>query len=213
MALFQQKKPQAGHRIPLYSLGQNKAVLIVGLGNIGKEYTDTRHNIGFACVDRFVADTDLSGWIEKKDMKCHIASGQLGDTKVHVIKPTTFMNLSGEAVQAVAHFYRIQLENIVVVHDELDIPFGQIRMRIGGSPAGHNGIKSISQAMGEDYGRVRVGIGPKLHEQQDSSDFVLARFSKEQEEQMKNLTREVTAVLSEYVYGGQLVAETRSFIV
>jgi PTH1 family peptidyl-tRNA hydrolase len=213
MALFQQKKPQIGHSIPLYTLAQNKSVLLVGLGNFGKEYEGTRHNIGFACVDRFAADNDLSGWVEKKDLKCHIASGQLGDTKVYVIKPTTFMNLSGEAVQAVANFYRLNLENIVVVHDELDIPFGQIRTRLGGSAAGHNGIKSISGTIGEEYGRVRVGIGPKVHEKQDSSDFVLARFSKEQEEQMKNLTREASAILSEYVYGGQLVAETRSFIV
>ena len=213
MALFQQKKPEIGHSIPIYSLGQNKAILIVGLGNIGNEYDDTRHNIGFACADRFAADNDLGGWIAKKDLKCHMASGQLGDTKVYVIKPTTLMNLSGQAVQAVANFYRLNLENIVVVHDELDIPFGQIRMRTAGGAAGHNGIKSITAAIGEEYGRIRVGIGPKLHEKQDSSDFVLGKFSKEEQAQMKNLTREVSAVLSEYVYGGQLVAETRSFIV
>jgi PTH1 family peptidyl-tRNA hydrolase len=212
MALFQ-KRPQIGDSIQLYTLGQNKTVLIVGLGNIGKEYENTRHNVGFAAVDRFAADHDFSPWIEKKDLKCQLANAQLGETKVIVIKPTTFMNLSGEAVQAVVNFYKIDPASVVVVHDELDIPFGQIRTRVGGGAAGHNGIKSVTQHIGEQYGRVRIGIGPKLHERQDSADFVLARFSQEQEAQMKNLTREASAILSEYAYGGQLLAETRSFIV
>jgi len=212
MALFQ-KKPQIGSSIQYYTLGQNKIVLVVGLGNIGKEYDGTRHNIGFAAVDRFAADQEFSGWIDKKDLRCHMASAQLGETKVIAIKPTTLMNLSGEAVQAVVNFYKINPENVVVVHDELDIPFGQIRTRVGGGAAGHNGIKSVTQHLGEGYGRVRIGIGPKLHEQQDSADFVLAKFSKEQEAQLANLTKEASAILSEYVYGGQLPHETRSFIV
>ena len=212
MAFFQ-KRPQAGDSIQFYSLGQSKTILVVGLGNIGKEYDNTRHNIGFAAVDRFVADSDFPAWVDKKDLKCHLTSTQIGDSKVIVIKPTTLMNLSGEAVQAVVHFYKINPDYIVVAHDELDIPFGQIRTRVGGSAAGHNGIKSITNVMGGQYGRVRIGIGPKLHEKQDSSDFVLARFSAEQEAQMKNLTREASAILSEYCYSGQLPHETRSFIV
>jgi PTH1 family peptidyl-tRNA hydrolase len=164
-------------------------------------------------VDRFVADHDFPAWIEKKDLKCLFTQAQLGDTKVIAIKPTTFMNLSGEAVQAVVHFYKINPEYIAIVHDELDIPFGQIRTRVGGGAAGHNGIKSITQHLGEQYGRVRIGIGPKVHEDQDSADFVLSRFSAEQEAQIKNLTREVSAILSEFIYGGQLPHETRTFIV
>jgi len=212
MAFFQ-KKPQLGTSIPYFTIGQNKTVLIVGLGNPGKEYTGTRHNIGFEALDRFVHDHDFPAWIEKKDLKSLITMHQLGETKVICIKPTTFMNNSGEAVQAVLHFYKVDPAMTVVVHDEIDIAFGQIRTRMGGSPAGHNGIKSVSQHIGEQYGRVRVGIGPKVHEQQDSSDFVLAKFSTEQQDQLKNLTREASAILSEFVYGGQLAAETRSFIV
>lgn len=212
MAFFQ-KKPQLGESHSYYTLGLNKTVLIVGLGNIGKEYDGTRHNVGFAAVDRFVKDSDFPGWIDKKDLKCHFTSHQLGDTKVIVIKPTTLMNLSGEAVQAVIHFYKINPESVIVVHDELDVPFGQIRTRVGGSSAGHNGIKSVTQHIGEQYGRVRIGIGPKLHEKQDSADFVLAQFSKEQAEQMTNLTKEATAILSEYAYSGSLPHETRRFIV
>lgn len=212
MALFQ-KRPQVGDSIQFYTLGQNKTILVVGLGNVGKEYAGTRHNVGFEAVDRFAADQDFPTWIDKKDLKCHFTQGQIGESKVIVIKPTTFMNLSGEAVQAVMHFYKISPDNIAVVHDELDIPFGQIRTRVGGSAAGHNGIKSVTQHIGEQYGRVRIGIGPKLHEKQDSADFVLARFSSEQEGQMRNLTREASAILSEYIYGGQLPHETRNFIV
>ena len=213
MALFQ-RRPQLGDVIQLYTLGQNKAVLIVGLGNPGKEYEGTRHNIGFACLDAFVEANGFDPWIEKKDLKCHQASAMLGDTRVIAIKPTTFMNLSGEAVQAVAHFYKITPEKIVVVHDELDVPFGQIRMRAGGGSAGHNGLKSIIQHIGESFGRVRVGVGPKEPEQMDSADFVLAKFSGEQQKHLPSLAREVAAILSEYAFGGeQLTHETRTFIV
>lgn len=212
MALFQ-KRVQASDHIQLYTLGQNKTILIAGLGNVGKEYEGTRHNIGFEAVDRFVQDQDFPAWIEKKDLKCHFTSTQMGETKVLVIKPTTFMNLSGEAVQAAAHFYKVSPGDIVAVYDELDIPFGQIRTRVGGSSAGHNGVKSLTQHLGEQYGRIRIGIGPKTHEKMDSADFVLGKFSSEQQAQIKNLTREVSAVLSEFVFGGQLPHETRSFIV
>jgi PTH1 family peptidyl-tRNA hydrolase len=210
---FFQKKPQLGDSIAFYTLGQNKTILVVGLGNIGKQYDGTRHNVGFAAVDRFVADSDFPEWIEKKDLKCHFTTTRLGEAKVIVIKPTTLMNLSGEAVQAVVHFYKIDPASIVVVHDELDVPFGQIRTRVGGSSAGHNGVKSVTGQMGEGYGRIRIGIGPKTPEQIDSADFVLGRFSEDQQAQMKHLTKEASAILSEYCYGGELPHETRSFII
>jgi PTH1 family peptidyl-tRNA hydrolase len=213
MGLFQ-RRPQLGDSIQYYTLGQNKNLLVVGLGNIGKEYDRTRHNIGFECLDAFASANDFQPWIEKKDHKCLQTSATLGDTRVIAIKPTTFMNLSGESVQAVANFYKIPADKIIVVHDELDIPFGQIRLRTGGSSAGHNGLKSIMQHMGEGFGRIRVGIGPKEPAQMDSADFVLARFSKEQESHMAELTREVSAILSEAAFGaGDLPQETRNFLV
>jgi PTH1 family peptidyl-tRNA hydrolase len=196
-----------------YTVGLNRTVLVVGLGNPGSEYDGTRHNIGFACVDAFVRRHDeLGEWSEKKSLKCLLAHGQIGQTRVIVIKPTTFMNLSGEAVQAVMAFYKLTPDRVVVVHDELDIPFGQVRTRLGGSSAGHNGIKSVSQHIGEDYGRVRIGIGPKKPAQIDSADFVLQKFSTTQAKGLAALTREVSAILSEYAYGSDLNAETRSFL-
>jgi PTH1 family peptidyl-tRNA hydrolase len=210
---FLQRRPQVSDPVNYMTLGLNKTLLIVGLGNIGDKYTNTRHNIGFTCVEEFVKRADLGGWTDKKDLKCQLASGQLGDAKVIVIKPTTLMNLSGEAVQAVVHFYKIPIQNIAVIHDELDVNFGQIRTRVGGSSAGHNGIKSITQMIGdENYGRIRVGIGPKKPAKIDSSDFVLQKFSTAESKNMPSLLQESTAIISEYAYGAQLAAETRSFL-
>jgi PTH1 family peptidyl-tRNA hydrolase len=208
-----QRRPQVADPVNYFSTGLNKTLLLVGLGNIGAEYDGTRHNIGFDCVEAFVKANDLSGWIEKKDLKCQISDGRINETKVIVMKPTTFMNLSGEAVQAVTHFYKIPPQHILVVHDELDIDFGQIRTRVGGASAGHNGIKSVTQSLSdENYGRVRIGIGPKKPAKIDSADFVLQKFSAKEQEHLSALIKETTAILSEFAYGGQLTAETRSFI-
>ncbi len=213
MALFQ-RRPEAGYATQFYTIGQNKQVLLIGLGNPGPDYDGTRHNIGFAALDAFAETNNFDPWVYKKDLRCEMATARLGETHVILIKPTTYMNLSGEAAQAAAHFYKIPAERILAVYDEIDIDFGQIRMRRGGSSAGHNGVKSLIQHLGEDFSRVRIGVGPKLHPQQDSADFVLGKFSIEQNLQLKNLTRETSAILSEFCFAdGQLPAETRNFLV
>lgn len=213
MALFQ-RRPQVSDPINFVTIGLNKTVLIVGLGNPGKEYDGTRHNIGFECIDYFVEkNSDMERWVAKKDLKCLMSTGRLGETRVIATKPTTFMNLSGEAVQAASNFYKIPPAQIVVVHDELDIPFGQIRTRTGGGSAGHNGVKSTIEQFGEVFGRVRIGVGPKQPEQMDSADFVLGKFSKDQQAEIPALKREVNAILTEYIFSGELSAETRSFLI
>lgn len=212
MALFQ-RKPDVGSTMPIYSLGLQKSVLIVGLGNPGKEYTGTRHNIGFACIDALAASQGIDDWADKKDLKSTVATGTVSDTRIILCKPKTFMNLSGEAVQAVSHFYKVDLTQVVVVHDELDISFGQIRTRLGGADAGHNGIKSLIQHLGPDFGRVRIGVGPKAPNKIDSADFVLAKFSSTEKSQLKNLLQESTAILTEYIHSTSLPSETRSFLV
>lgn len=211
MALFQ-KRPETGSRINYTTYGLNKTLLIIGLGNPGKEYEGSRHNIGFVCIDDFAHKNNFDPWTLKKDLKAEVTQAKLGDTRVILIKPQTFMNLSGEAVQAVQHFYKLNNQQTIVVHDELDINFGQIRVRVGGSSAGNNGIKSVTQHAGEDYARVRVGIGPKKPEQMDTVDFVLQDFSRSEQDSLPALTREVSALLSEYAYGSPINAETRSFI-
>lgn len=213
MALFQ-RMPQTSNPLSYTTVGLNKNLLIVGLGNIGPNYYGTRHNIGFTCLDSFVdTSPEMGQWIDKKDLKCLMSTGQLGETRVIAIKPTTFMNLSGESVQAISHFYKIHPDQIIVVHDELDIDFGQIRLRKGGGAAGHNGIKSVTQHIGEDYGRIRIGIGPKTPNEIDSADFVLQKFSKPEQEHIPALVREVNAILSECIYGAELPNETRSFLI
>lgn len=209
MGLFQRRPDTMSP--PLYSLGMQRTVLIVGLGNIGKEYDGTRHNIGFACLDALADKLEFDPWIEKKDMKTHITSKTLGSTRAILIKPTTFMNLSGEAVRAVAQFYKIPENQVIAVHDELDIPFGQIRTRMGGESAGHNGIKSVIKVWGKEFGRVRIGV--KAHTKMAAEDFVLAKFSEEEQAEIPALTREVNSILSEYIYGTELPADTRSFII
>ena len=214
MALFQ-RMPQTSDPTNFYTVGLNKTVLLVGLGNPGDEYELTRHNAGFLALDAFVeANAEMEPWISKKSLKSEISTGRIGETRVIAIKPTTFMNLSGEAVQAVASFYKIPLDTILVIHDELDVDFGNIRLRQGGSSAGHNGIKSVTQHIGEGYGRVRIGIGPKKPARMPSESFVLQDFSDQEQEQLPNMTREVNAVLSEYIFGNQeLPKDTRSFLV
>lgn len=214
MALFTRKPVQTSSSAPLYTVGSQRNILVVGLGNPGKEYAGTRHNIGFSSLDAFVRAHEAFGpWLDKKDLKCQITTAQLGTQRVIAIKPSTFMNLSGEAVQAVQRFYKISSADTVVVYDELDLPFGQIRLRSGGSSAGHNGIKSIIQHCGDDFKRVRIGINSEKRTKDNEKDFVLKKFSKEEQDQLNHLSREVTSILTEYVYGGDMPSETRKFIV
>ncbi len=208
------RRPQTSDPLNYITVGLNKTVLLVGLGNPGKKYEQTRHNAGFMCIDEFVEKTEeMEQWVEKKDLKCTLSTGRLGQNRVIAIKPATYMNNSGESVQAVMNFYKISIDNVAVIHDELDISFGQIRLRIGGSPAGHNGIKSVSQHIGEDYARIRIGVGPKKPAAIKSEDFVLQKFSPEQQKQVPNMRQEVLAILTEYLYGSQFPHETRNFLV
>ena len=140
MALFQ-KKSETSSSAPLYTLGLQKSLLIIGLGNPGNKYDGTRHNIGFACVDHLAAKLDFPPWTTKKDLKCVLTSQTISGNRILLIKPTTYMNLSGQAAISVQNFYKIPLTSTVSVYDELDIPYGQIRMRVGGSSAGHNGVQ------------------------------------------------------------------------
>ena len=215
MALFQ-KKPIVENMMPLYTLSSSQTYLIVGLGNPGATYDDTRHNIGFAVLDTFADSNGFPGWVQKKDLEGLVTVATLGQSRVVLLKPTTFMNESGRAVQKTSHFYKVPTGNIIVVHDELDIDYGQIRSRSGGSAAGHNGVKSAIAQLGEDgFGRIRIGIGPKSPPQIDAADFVLQKFSGAEQGTMKALLSEATAMLNDYVFasGGTLPAETRSFLV
>lgn len=213
MGLFQ-KKPAVESSAPFYTIDEQKPLLIAGLGNIGSKYTDNRHNIGFKSVDHLAEKFDFPKWSEKTSLKCWVSENILENSKVILIKPITYMNNSGEAVGAVQKYYKIANEQTLVVYDDVDIDFGQIRLRTGGKAAGHNGIKSIISHCGEDFGRVRIGIGPKKPVTIPSEDFVLKNFSKKESAELSSLLQETNAILSEYCFSaGQLPAETRSFII
>lgn len=210
MGLFVRKHTENSDQ-PLYSTSLGSTILIVGLGNIGKEYDGTRHNIGFECIDEFAHQQGFPPWQKKADLKCHLSKQNIGQNHVILIKPTTYMNESGQAVSAVAKYFKIANSSIVIVHDDLDINFGQIKTKVGGGSAGNNGIKSLIQHLGEDFGRIRIGIKNDLLEKMDSADFVLAKFSKEEMAEIPKLVREISAILSEYTASNQLESATRSF--
>ncbi|MGH7156627.1 MAG: aminoacyl-tRNA hydrolase [Candidatus Saccharimonadales bacterium] len=211
MALFQ-KKPQVQSSAPLYSIGAHKIILIIGLGNPGKEHIGTRHNIGFEVLDEFTKKNDFPGWIAKKDLKCDVSIQRMGENQVVLCKPQTFMNNSGEASQALQHFYRVYNRDTLVVYDELAIPFGQLRTRLGGSDAGHNGVKSLIQHIGDDFGRLRIGVGSEVSAKADAADFVLGKFTKKEQGALPQITREANAIITEYIFSGQLPQETRTVL-
>lgn len=152
--------------------------LVVGLGNIGNKYTFTRHNAGFMVVDSIALNKNLI-FHENSKLKCLITNFRSGIDNYLLIKPTTFMNLSGEAVRAVMDYYKISRDNVLIVYDDLSLPIGKMRFRAGGSDGGHNGIKSVIQHIGtNDVARLKIGIGPQPNI--PSEIFVLQNFSTEE---------------------------------
>ncbi|MBP3925240.1 aminoacyl-tRNA hydrolase [bacterium] len=151
--------------------------LLIGLGNIGDKYVFTRHNIGFMAVDKIALDSNQTFSVEKR-LKSLLTKFKINGEDVILIKPTTFMNLSGEAVRAVMDYYKIKLEDILVIYDDLSLPLGKMRFRPNGSDGGHNGIKSIIQHCGKDFARLKLGIGPQPPI--PAEHFVLQNFTQEQ---------------------------------
>jgi len=150
--------------------------IIVGLGNPGDKYLHSRHNAGFIVLHKIIDGE----WKEKKDWQALVHEDNNAIGKVIYILPQTFMNLSGQTVQAVKQFYKIENKDITVIHDEVDLPFGEIRQKTGGGSAGHNGIESVTSYIGDDYNRIRIGIRNELSELVETDKFVLSNFSKDE---------------------------------
>ena len=149
--------------------------LFVGLGNPGSEYAGNRHNIGFMALDRIAADHGFGPW--KKAHHGLVSDGRLGEEKVVLLKPDTFMNNSGQAVQSAVSFLKLPMADVVVFHDELDLAPGKLRTKLAGGHAGHNGLRSIHAHLGDAYARVRLGIGHPGHKDAVSG-YVLHDFTK-----------------------------------
>jgi peptidyl-tRNA hydrolase, PTH1 family len=152
--------------------------LVAGLGNPGPEYERTRHNIGYRVADELARRLDAT--FKRSKHEALTADAHSGDTPILLVKPQTFMNDSGRAVSGLARYYRVPVERIVVVHDELDLPFGSVRVKLGGGTAGHNGVSDVASAIGPDFARVRIGIG-RPPGRKDPVDFVLEAFTKKEE--------------------------------
>ena len=165
-------------------------MLVVGLGNPGSDYEFTRHNAGFLAVDSLASHFDAS-WQQNTKLSANIATSIHDGKKLIFIKPTTYMNESGRAVASVKNYYKIQLQDIVVLHDELDLKSGEIKCKLGGGSAGHNGIKSIDQAVGNLYHRIRIGIDKPPHKDM-VSDFVLSYFTNSEKLQINNAIATIT---------------------
>jgi PTH1 family peptidyl-tRNA hydrolase len=169
-------------------MSDDDAWLVVGLGNPGREYAGNRHNVGFLVAD-LLATRIGAKFGRHKRAHAEVAEGRLGfgGPRVVLAKPLTFMNLSGGPVAALAQFYKVPLDRVLAVHDELDVPYGQVRAKLGGGEGGHNGLRSMSRSLGtKEYARVRFGIG-RPPGRQDPADFVLSDFGAAERKELEFL--------------------------
>ncbi|MDX9864187.1 MAG: aminoacyl-tRNA hydrolase [Anaerolineaceae bacterium] len=174
--------------------------LIVGLGNPGREYRDTRHNVGFMAVDRFCEMQGVR--LGKVKFQAIIGETRIGVEKVILAKPQTFMNLSGNAVASVVRFYKIALENVLVVHDDLDLPFGTLRLRPGGGAGGQKGLQSTIDRLGtQQFPRMRIGIG-RPSGQMDAAAYVLQKFGSADQEELDMILRRAAEAIEIFVREG-----------
>lgn len=181
--------------------------LVVGLGNPGKEYAGNRHNVGAMVAD--VLAGRLGGRFGNHKAGADVVTGRLGETRVIVAKPRSYMNVSGKPVAALARFFSVEPTSVIVVHDELDVPFGALRVKQGGGEGGHNGLRSISAALStKDYLRVRVGVG-RPPGRQDAADYVLRNFAAAERKELPVELELAADAVELLVEQGLLVAQNR----
>ena len=168
-------------------------LLLVGLGNPGPNYDNNRHNIGFKVIDAINQQFSLSK--QKPKFKGLLTTGNIENKKVYAIKPLTFMNNSGVCIRELIEYFKIDVEDVIVFHDDLDVEFGKIKAKFGGSSAGHNGIASIDKFIGKDYSRVRIGIG-KPKGKIEINDYVLQNFDEDESIGIQKISKDITESIS-----------------
>ena len=206
MAIIVKKPIISPESAPLYTSSLEKMRLIVGLGNPGAKYAGHRHNAGFACLDRLV-ELYEAGWQEKKGLKGRLAQLDLAGIRLLLLKPQTYVNLSGEAVALMSRFYKLRPEEITVVYDEIRLNFGSIEALSSQNHFGHNGLKSIQQHLGNHLQLIRVGIGPKRPPEAELTDFVLNGFTEKERALLPKITKEVCNLIGEA--GGEPLKDQR----
>jgi len=188
--------------------------LIVGLGNPGRRYVNNRHNVGFKCVDLFAREHGIP--LTQRRALSKLGTAEVAGTKIVLAKPQTFMNLSGEAVSALVHRYKLSAQDILVIYDDLDLPLGKIRIREKGSSGGHNGLKSIISHLGtQDFPRIRVGIAPAADSDSaaapevDAIEHVLSDFTEAEKNLMRAVYVKVTDAIECVITEGIAAAMNR----
>ena len=182
--------------------------LVVGLGNPGREYERTRHNVGFRAVELLAKQAGVK--LDRAKFRGLTATAALAGQKLLLLKPETYMNLSGEAVQLAAMFYKLPIDRILVLSDDISLPVGKIRVRAEGSAGGHNGLKSvISQLGSQDLPRIRIGVGAKPHPDYDLADWVLSSFGAEEEKALAPALEHAAAAALELIQNGPAKAAAK----
>lgn len=161
--------------------------LVVGLGNPGRKYAQTRHNVGFKVIDNLSHRWNIPA--EGKQLGSLVGAGRIGDSKVLLTRPQSFMNRSGQPVRSLMGYFKTDPEHVVVVHDDLDLPFGRIQLKKGGGHGGHNGLRDLNKHVGADYVRVRVGVG-RPPEGWDVADYVLGKWDDQEMDQVDDVVGE-----------------------
>lgn len=179
--------------------------LVVGLGNPGDQYQGTRHNLGFDVADKITQSLEVS-FAKNSKLKSEIAKGKIGENEVIVIKPQTYMNLSGEAVRAVADYYEVKVENILVISDDSNLEIGQIRVRFGGEAGGHNGLKSVIGYLSDNFWRIRLGVGS--NDKIALEDFVLQRFNQTDREIVNDMIDKTAEYVVNSISSNKIENET-----
>lgn len=190
-------------------MSESNSFLVVGLGNPGPKYEQTKHNAGFIALDYFAHEHGLK--IETQKMQGIYCVTRISGKKIFLLKPQSFMNRSGESVQAFMKYFQIDHENILVIHDDLDMAPGRVKMVRGGGAGGHNGIRSLIQHLGsKDFARLKIGIGhPRDHAETKEipvERFVLSRFSPEQRDMLQDNLERISSGIGEYIDSGLLAA-------
>lgn len=174
--------------------------LIVGLGNPGREYVHTRHNIGFLVINALSTKFNGGDWKTNTNLKSVVTDIEINDEKIILAKPVTFMNESGQAVSALQRFYKVDPSDVIIIQDDIDLEFAKLRVRVGGSSAGHNGIKSVQQHTGDEATRFRIGVANEtLRTNVPSIKFVLQKFNKEEQAKLPDLINESVNELTSYL--------------
>ena len=175
--------------------------LVVGLGNPGLQYENTRHNAGFMAVDKFAEDNGFK--FNKNKYNALLGECKIGDLRILVIKPQTYMNNSGSAVAGVSTFYKIPAERIIVLHDDISFDVGKLRMRRKGSDGGQKGLRDIIELLGtEDITRIKIGVGRKPHPDADTANWVLGKIPKEQTAELEKILEKASAAVKEIILRG-----------